>query len=155
TLVLHPHCAAAAATPAQAAVALCGRQPHCQGAATPTTGAAAPVGGRAGRERQPLASWPLPIGPSGLTVAGRPCGLAAVGRARRWPPLAGGLAVAGSPLQVARPWSAALVGGLTVASHLCMQTTCMWPPLPHRQRLLSLQQARRTVLRDSISSHAV
>ncbi|RWW37319.1 hypothetical protein BHE74_00057588, partial [Ensete ventricosum] len=39
----------------------------------------------------------------------------------------GALATAGHPLQVA----------MAVASHLCMQTACMWPPLPRWQRLLS------------------
>ncbi|RRT38238.1 hypothetical protein B296_00054235 [Ensete ventricosum] len=69
------------------------------------------AGGRAGRERQPLVGWP---------------------------PLARCLEVASCPLQVARPWSAAPAGGLAVASHLCMQTTCIWLPLLRRQRLLSL-----------------
>ncbi|RRT35526.1 hypothetical protein B296_00048216, partial [Ensete ventricosum] len=83
----------------------------------------------------------------------RPCGVAVAGRARGWlpltgyypcgrPPLAGGLAAADRPLQVARPWSAApLQGGLgcswpplassqAMASHLYMQIACMWLPSP-------------------------
>ncbi|RWW67433.1 hypothetical protein BHE74_00025124, partial [Ensete ventricosum] len=47
-----------------------------------------------------------------------------------WPPLAGSQAMAGAP-----------AGGLAMASHLFMQTTCMWPPLPRRKRLLSLSIA--------------
>ncbi|RWV85699.1 hypothetical protein GW17_00052489, partial [Ensete ventricosum] len=62
-----------------------------------------------------------------------------------WQPLARGLAVAGRPLLVARPWSAIPAGGLALASHLCMQTTCMWPPLHRRQRLLSLPIAATSV----------
>ncbi|RRT33692.1 hypothetical protein B296_00048573, partial [Ensete ventricosum] len=31
-----------------------------------------------------------------------------------------------------------LAGGLAVANHLYIQIACMWPPLPRRQRLLSL-----------------
>ncbi|RRT38242.1 hypothetical protein B296_00040854, partial [Ensete ventricosum] len=55
-------------------------------------------------------------------------------------PLAGaaGLAAIDRPLQLARPWLATPTGGLAMANHLCMQTTCMWLPLPRRQRLLSL-----------------
>ncbi|RZS10105.1 hypothetical protein BHM03_00041265, partial [Ensete ventricosum] len=52
--LLHPHFAAVVTAPALAAVAHCGWQPPCQGAATPTTGAAAPAGDRAGCGRQPL-----------------------------------------------------------------------------------------------------
>ncbi|RZR74625.1 hypothetical protein BHM03_00039599 [Ensete ventricosum] len=85
----------------------------------------------------------------GLPLSVGPCRLAVAGRALGWPPLvccypcgrphlAGGLAVAGRPLQVVKPWLAATARGLAVASHLCMQTAWMWPPLPHRQRLLSL-----------------
>ncbi|RWW56703.1 hypothetical protein BHE74_00036559 [Ensete ventricosum] len=135
----------------QAATALCDRQPPCQGAGTPATGTVAPTGGRASPGRQPLAGWPLPAGP---------CGLAIADRARRWPPLAGscpcgrppfagGLAVADHPLQVARPWPAAPVGGLAVASHLCMQRACMWSPLPRRQRLLLLSIAATSAYNSS------
>ncbi|RZR97570.1 hypothetical protein BHM03_00026786, partial [Ensete ventricosum] len=45
--LLHPHCVVAA--PAQEAASLCCRQPPCQGVPTPTTGVAAPAGGRDGR----------------------------------------------------------------------------------------------------------
>ncbi|RWW51364.1 hypothetical protein BHE74_00042297, partial [Ensete ventricosum] len=48
-VLLHPHCAAAA--PTQATAALCGRQPPCQGVATPATGVAALTGGSAGLSR--------------------------------------------------------------------------------------------------------
>ncbi|RRT32438.1 hypothetical protein B296_00042430, partial [Ensete ventricosum] len=72
------------------------------------------------------------------SAAAPACGLAAVDRACGWLPIAGGLVAVDRPLQVARPWSAAPARGLAVASHLCMQTACMWPPLPRRQRLLSL-----------------
>ncbi|RRT70031.1 hypothetical protein B296_00014009, partial [Ensete ventricosum] len=47
-------------------------------------------------------------------------------------------ALCGRPLQVAKPWLVATTGALAVANHLCMQTACMWPPLPRRQCLLSL-----------------
>ncbi|RWV99236.1 hypothetical protein BHE74_00015495 [Ensete ventricosum] len=43
-----------------------------------------------------------------------------------------------APLQVAMPWPVAPVGSLAMANHLCMQTACRWPPLTHRQHLLSL-----------------
>ncbi|RZR96126.1 hypothetical protein BHM03_00025094, partial [Ensete ventricosum] len=94
--LIHRHCAAAAAAPAQAAAALCGRQPPRQGAATPATGVAAPAGGRAGRGRKPLAGWPLPAGP---------CGLAATGwhlRAGRYRLALAGWPLATAPLQARR-----------------------------------------------------
>ncbi|RWW44303.1 hypothetical protein BHE74_00049948, partial [Ensete ventricosum] len=129
--LLYPHCAVDAAAPAQATTALCGRQPPCQWAATPATGVVAPAGGKAGRGRQPLVGWPL--------AGFYPCG---------WLPVAGSQAIAdrpcrGSgrgqpPLHVDNMHVVALAGGLAIAIHLCMQTPCMWSPLPCRQRLLSL-----------------
>ncbi|RWW55625.1 hypothetical protein BHE74_00037730, partial [Ensete ventricosum] len=61
--LLHHHYVVAAATPAQATAALCGRQSPCQGVATHTTGTAALVGNRSGRGQQPLTGWQLPTGP--------------------------------------------------------------------------------------------
>ncbi|RRT31619.1 hypothetical protein B296_00058394, partial [Ensete ventricosum] len=55
-------------------------------------------------------------------------------------------ATAGRLLQVARPWSAAPTRGLAVASHLCMQTTCRWPPLPRRQRYFRCQSLGRSYI---------
>ncbi|RZS23349.1 hypothetical protein BHM03_00056264 [Ensete ventricosum] len=105
-VLLHPHCAIA---PVQATAALPrGDRPYW---------------------RQ---GWLRVATHCGLTAGDRPYGLAAVGCAR-------GLAAApmgGHTLQVAKPWPAARAGGLAVASHLCMQTACMWPPLPRRQCLL-------------------
>ncbi|RZR83006.1 hypothetical protein BHM03_00009549, partial [Ensete ventricosum] len=90
---LHPHCViaaiAAAPAPTQAAIALSGRQPPCQGAATPAIGATAPAGGKAGRSRPPLRvgrSWPCP-----RVVA--PC----KGPGRSRSPLVGNQAMAGRP----------------------------------------------------------
>ncbi|RWW08283.1 hypothetical protein BHE74_00011879, partial [Ensete ventricosum] len=111
--LLHPHCVAATVAPAQATAALYGRQSPCQGAANP-------AGDRAVRRQQPLAGC-------------SPC--------ERLPPCMGPLAVADRPLQVARPWPTSPAGGLAVANHLCMQTACMWLPLPHRQCLLLLSIA--------------
>ncbi|RWW62893.1 hypothetical protein BHE74_00029955, partial [Ensete ventricosum] len=94
--LLHPHCPVVATAPAQAALALCGRQSPCQRVATLATGGAALL-------------------VVGLAAAGRPYWLAVAGRARGWPPLTGycpcgrsplcrgALAVTGRPLQVARP----------------------------------------------------
>ncbi|RWW69883.1 hypothetical protein BHE74_00022478 [Ensete ventricosum] len=105
-VLLHPHCAIA---PVQATAALPrGDRPYW---------------------RQ---GWLRVATHCGLTAGDRPYGLAAVG-------CAPGLAAApmgGHTLQVAKPWPAARAGGLAVASHLCMQTACMWPPLPRRQCLL-------------------
>ncbi|RZS09949.1 hypothetical protein BHM03_00041089, partial [Ensete ventricosum] len=77
----------------------CGRQPPCQGAATPAVGAAAPAGDsplRVGRWRPSLAGAPLAAAPCGLLPlrATAPC---------RWPaaPLQGTLAAASCPLQPA------------------------------------------------------
>ncbi|RWW72670.1 hypothetical protein BHE74_00019514, partial [Ensete ventricosum] len=63
--LLHPHCAAAAATHAQATAALSGKQLPCQGAATPATDTVTLAGGRAGRCRMALAGWPLVSAPAG------------------------------------------------------------------------------------------
>ncbi|RZR89689.1 hypothetical protein BHM03_00017442, partial [Ensete ventricosum] len=114
--------------------------PHCATATAlprgdyPAGGAAAPAGDRAIRWRQPLAGWPQLAVPAG--------GL----------PLRAIAPTGGRPLQGAWPQSVAPAGGLAVASHLCMQTACMWPPFLRRQHLLLLQQARKIVLRDSITS---
>ncbi|RWV97400.1 hypothetical protein GW17_00039811 [Ensete ventricosum] len=71
----------------QAAAALCGRQPPCQGAATLATGAAAPAGGRAGRSRSCPRATATPVGDRPLQ-GGLGCSP---------PPLAGGLAAADRP----------------------------------------------------------
>ncbi|RWV80212.1 hypothetical protein GW17_00058553 [Ensete ventricosum] len=93
--------------------------------------------------RPPLQPAPPPLLAAGLDAGGNPCRLALTG----WPmaavpvgghPLRAAARAGGRPLQVARPWPTAPIGGLAVASHLCMQTACMWPPLPRRQCLLSL-----------------
>ncbi|RWW74417.1 hypothetical protein BHE74_00017644 [Ensete ventricosum] len=69
----------------------------CQGVATPTIGIATPAGGRATRERQPLAP---PIGAASL-----PCELALVAAGH---PFVGGLGCS-------VPWVAGATWGLAVA----------------------------------------
>ncbi|RZS20573.1 hypothetical protein BHM03_00053106 [Ensete ventricosum] len=108
----------------------------------------------------PLRRRRLPFAAGSYPAKGRPplrtvsppllaVGLAAAGSARGWlpltgccpcgrPPLAGGLAAVGRSLQVTRLSLAAPTGGLAVASHLYMQTACIWLPLPRMQRRLSL-----------------
>ncbi|RWW19473.1 hypothetical protein GW17_00016473 [Ensete ventricosum] len=132
---------AAAAAPAQATAALTRRQSLCHGAATPaadTSTGAAPADATPAGDRpcgcvmlQPATLGRLPLR-SGRGRASPPCGLA--------------LAAAGRLLQVARPWSAAPARGLVVASHLCMQTTCRWPPLPRRQRYFRCQSLGRSYI---------
>ncbi|RWV83594.1 hypothetical protein GW17_00054773 [Ensete ventricosum] len=102
--------------------------PYVGGDCPLRSAAALPRGGHPyDRRRRPYwrQGWPLAVAP-----AGWPCPRVAAfasccpcGRS----PLAGGLAVAATP-----------TGGLAMASHLCMHTSCMWPPLPYRQRLFSL-----------------
>ncbi|RWV85573.1 hypothetical protein GW17_00052625 [Ensete ventricosum] len=98
----------------------------CVGGGCPLRSATAlPRGGHpCDQRRRPCwrQGWPRAETPCELATGGRPCGLAATDRACRWPPLTRGLAVVGRPLRV--------------ASHLYMQTTCMWLPLPRKQRLL-------------------
>ncbi|RRT33934.1 hypothetical protein B296_00044188, partial [Ensete ventricosum] len=94
-------------------------------AVTPATNVATPTGGTAGRYQLALAGWPQPATPCRLLplLAVAPCR----GPGRNRPPLTSSQAMA-----------VAAAGGLAVTNHLCMQTACMWPLLPCRQRLLSL-----------------
>ncbi|RZS22617.1 hypothetical protein BHM03_00055419, partial [Ensete ventricosum] len=104
--ILHPHCVVAVAAPAQAPTALCGRQLPCQGAATPATGVVAPVGGKAGRGRQPLAGWSLAAAPlASVSRAAAPCGLAIPVVPAGAAPAGRGLAMGGRPCMGAgRGW---------------------------------------------------
>ncbi|RWV85433.1 hypothetical protein GW17_00052778, partial [Ensete ventricosum] len=81
-----------------------GRQPPCQGAATPAAGAAAPSGGSPLRARrgQPLAGWPLVV-----TTCGCPAG--SLLRVGRWRPSLSGAPLAAAP--ASWPQSTAPVGG--------------------------------------------
>ncbi|RWW37465.1 hypothetical protein BHE74_00057409, partial [Ensete ventricosum] len=126
--------------PAQGAVALARRQPPCQGAATPATGAAAPVGGRplrAGHWRPPLVSCRLWATAS---MGDSPYGLALAASSR---PLVGGLGHSRLPLQSAWPWVAAPTTGLVMAGHPCKGSgrgqpplQVAWPAAPSSLRLL-------------------
>ncbi|RWV78254.1 hypothetical protein GW17_00060805 [Ensete ventricosum] len=90
------------------------------------------AGNRPRNGRPPLRSAPRPLQVAGLAVAGRACGWLPLASCCPFgqPRLVGHLVAVGRPLQVARPWPTAPAGGLAMASHLCMQTACMWPPYP-------------------------
>ncbi|RZR99484.1 hypothetical protein BHM03_00029038 [Ensete ventricosum] len=134
-----PLCAAVvavAAAPTQAAVALARWQPPCQGATTRAAGG--------------IPMWAPTTGPlCGHRAASdyRPYGLAAVGRARgRLSPLRASLAsLSGWPWpRPSREWSALHGGWSWLAA-----------PPPRCLRYENAARTRRTILCDTISSHAV
>ncbi|RWW32831.1 hypothetical protein GW17_00002475, partial [Ensete ventricosum] len=93
------------------------------------------------RRRCPCVGGGCPLLPPCQGAATIATGATAPAGSRAGRPLRAATPVGNRSLQVARPWLAAPTGGLAVASNLYIQTTCMWPPLPRRQRLLSLSIA--------------
>ncbi|RWW37066.1 hypothetical protein BHE74_00057870, partial [Ensete ventricosum] len=99
--------------------------PHCVAAVNAPTQAAAA-----------LAHRQLPLLAAALAVGAAPCERRLCEHRAAPCPWADA-----APLQVARPWSVAPTRDLAVASHLCMQTACRWPP-PRPQAVLTFAANR-------------